>query len=155
MKTKQEIWQNIYKKVSHLENYCKIEVNGIDEETPYFHPTFIVDETFRITSQCDLGNNHVYALNAVFSGENYFSVSIDESLLDSVIIGYHTNKETVMFALDTLVKVRNHINNLNYYTSDYINSILLGNSINEVTNSFVNELHSTNKIISFMQNKNK
>jgi hypothetical protein len=153
--TKKELWQNIYKKVSHLENYCKIELTGIEEETIYFHPTFIVDETFKITSQCDIGNQHLYALNAQFTGDRFFSVNIDETLLDAVIVGYHTNRETVMFALDTLIKVKGHIDNLNFYTSEYINNILLGNSVNEVTNLFINELQSTNKIVSFMQNKNK
>ena len=42
--TKLELWDTIKSKYSHLENYCTIELVGIEDESPYFHPRFILDE---------------------------------------------------------------------------------------------------------------
>ena len=46
-----------------------------------------------------------------------------------------------MLALKTLSNIKNHINQLNMYTSEYVNNILIGNSIKDVTQHFINELN--------------
>ena len=152
---KQELWQSLLAKFSHLENYCKIDVKGLDDDNIYFHPTFIISEDVSITSQCDVGNRNIYALRVNITGHEYFAIELYEDLLDNVIIGYHTNRDVVLLALKTLSKVKKHIHNLDSYTTEYVNNILVGSSINDITKSFVNELNATNQIISFMQNKSK
>lgn len=147
-------WEKIVSKYKHLENYCKIEVNGLDDDQVYFHPKFTIGDGVYIHSQADVGSNHcisMYAIKFATITPNYFSIDISEELLTSIIIGYHTNKSTVMLALTTLDNVKNHINQLNSYTSEYVNNILIGNSIKEVTQHFINELNATNKAIEFLQ----
>jgi hypothetical protein len=152
---KQDIWAKLYPKYQHLENYCKIEPRGLDDDNIYFHPMFIIAEDVYISSQSDVGSNiksGIYGL-AFHSGvrNDYFNVEINNDILDAVIIGYHTNKEVVMLALTTMAKVRAHISKLNYYTTDYVQNVLVGNSIKEVSDSFISEIKATTEIVSFMQ----
>lgn len=149
-------WNDQLKSFTHLENYCKIEVRGLEDGSIYYHPTFILDENALIHSQSDIGNNKsIYAMRFQVSVPNYFSVEICESLLDNVIVGYSTNKESVMLALDTLVKVRDHVRKLDSYANEYVNTILLGDSLEELGKSFIEEIKTTNKLISFMKTESK
>lgn len=150
---KQELWEKLSQKFNHLDNYCKIELRGIDDDNVYFHPKFIIDDGIFITSQADIGTNKcIYALSFNIQTElKNFSIDITDELLEPIIIGYYTNKDVVMIALETLSKVRNHINQLNYYTTDYIQNILVGNSIKDITQQFIQELKATDTLISFMQ----
>jgi len=153
---KQELWEKLKSNYSHLENYCTIELRGILDEEIYFHPTFIIDEETKITTQSDINNNNIYAANfSSTSGTKTFSIEIYADLILNIIIGYHTNKETVMLALDTLYKVREHSRNIETYINDYVNNILIGASVKEITNSFINELKTTSSVVEFIQNKLK
>ena len=155
--TKQEIknnlWNELSKKYTHLTEFCSIKLNGIDEDTDYFHPVFVISEDVFITTQCDIKNKYIYAHRFIWNTKG-INMDISDNLLDSLIIGYHTNKDSVELAMDTMAKVKNHINTLQNYTIDYITNILIGNSVNEITDSFINELKANQKLISFMQ-KNK
>jgi hypothetical protein len=150
---KQKVWDMIYPKIKHLEDYCTINLRGIEDDTIYFHPQFIIDETFEITSQCDTGNRYIYALRANIKQEDgtTFSMDIYDDLLTPVITGYKTNKTIVIEALNTLIKVKNHIAELNNYSNDYIHNLLMSNSIDAISNAFINEIKATNKLISYMQ----
>ncbi len=153
---KVEVWNKILPKYKHLENYCTITAPGLEGSSPYFHPKFTIDDNINITGQCDLGSNYMYALRVnikTYTG-SFVSVDISEDLLDSVILGYHTNKDVVMIALTTLQKVKNHINNLDIYLNDYISNTLIGNSVKDITMQIKAELDMTEGIISFIQ-KNK
>lgn len=155
---KQELWDKILKKYKHLESYCKIEVVGLENNDIYFHPKFILDDSTYISSQCDVGNNnqHIYALNFTMKSDNdSISTEIWDDLLEPVIIGYYTNKQVVIIALDVLIKLKNHRNQLNNYITGYIHNILVGNSVNEITREFINELNTTNQLINFMQKELK
>ena len=147
-----ELWESIKSKYSHLENYCKIEVQGINDESIYYHSKFIIDENTYITSQGDVNNNFIYAFRFYHNDEiNNISVEIHDSLLDNVIIGWSTNKEMVKTALSTLHKLKEHISNLNNYVNDYMINLLIGSTVNEISNNFINEIKTTNKLIDFMQ----
>lgn len=149
-------WNDQKKSFTHLENYCKIEVRGLEDDNIYYHPTFILDENASIHSQADIGNNKsIYATRFQVLEPNYFSVEISEWLLDNVIVGYATNKESVTLALGTLVKVRDHVRNLDSYANEYVNTILLGDSLEELGKSFIEEIKTTNKLISFMKKESK
>ena len=149
---KQKTWDDIYKNLTHLDNYCTIELKGLDEESDYFHPHFILSENTKIVGQCDIANKHIYALN--FYGENHDTgIEIYNELLEPVIIGYYTNKESVSMALNTMKKVKNHVSQLHQYCNDYVHNSLLGDSLNEISNNFINEIKTTTQLISFMQNK--
>ncbi len=128
----------------------------MEDDNIYYHPTFILDENASIHSQADIGSNKsIYAMRFQVLEPNYFSVEICESFLDNVIVGYSTNKESVMIALDTLAKVRDHIRKLEAYTNEYVNTILLGDSLEEIGKSFIEEIKTTNKLISFMKRESK
>lgn len=149
-------WNEQLKSFSHLENYCKIEVRGLEDDNIYYHPTFILDENVSIHSQADIGNNKsIYAMRFQVSKPSYFSVEIYESLLDNVVFGYLTNKESVMLALETLSKIRDHVRKLESYADEYVNNILLGDSLEELGKSFIEEIKTTNKMISFMKKESK
>ena len=152
--TKLELWDTIKSKYSHLENYCTIELVGIEDESPYFHPRFILDENTYIIGQCDIGNKYVYALRFNHTSEiNPIYIEIQDSLLDNLVTGWTCNKEIVKVALETLSKLNNHINNLNCYVNDYITNILLGNSIKEVSDVFIGEIKTTSKLVDYMQSQ--
>jgi hypothetical protein len=146
---KQELWEKLKGNYSHLENYCKIELQGMEDENIYFHPTFVIDSATKITSQADINTNKfIYATR--FSTKD-FNIDIYEGLVSNIIIGYHANKEQVILALNTLFKVREHARQIENYTNEYISNILVGNSIKEITNSFINELKTTSQLVEFMQ----
>lgn len=149
--TKHNLWNELSKKYTHLNEFCSIKLNGIDEDTDYFHPVFVISEDVFITTQGDIKNKHIYAHRFIWNTKG-INMDIADNLLDSLIIGYYTNKDSVELAMDTMAKVKNHINTLQNYTVDYITNILIGNSIDEITNSFINELKANQKLILFMQN---
>ena len=152
--TKLELWDTIKSKYSHLENYCTIELGGIENESPYFHPRFILDENTYISGQCDTSSKYVYALRFNHTSEiNPIYIEIQDSLLDSLVTGWTCNKEIVKVALETLSKLNNHINNLNCYVNDYITNILIGNSIKEVSDVFIGEIKTTSKLVDYMQSQ--
>ena len=152
--TKLELWDTIKSKYSHLENYCTIELVGIEDESPYFHPRFILDENTYIIGQCDISNKSVYALKFNHTSEvNPIYIGIQDYLLDSLVTGWTCNKEIVKVALETLSKLNNHINNLNCYVNDYITNMLIGNSIKEVSDAFIGEIKTTSKLVDYMQSQ--
>lgn len=151
---KHKKFEDIISKYTHLESYCTIEVKGLDDDAVYFHTTFKIADNVYITSQSDIGSNssmNIYALRFIIIDTIHHSIDISEDLLTPIIIGYHTNKDIVMLALKTLSNIKNHINQLNMYTSEYVNNILIGNSIKDVTQHFINELNATNKAIEYLQ----
>ena len=152
--TKLELWDTIKSKYSHLENYCTIELVGIEDESPYFHPRFILDENTYISGQCDTSNKYLYALRFNYTSEiNPIYIEIQDSLLDNLVTGWTCNKEIVKVALETLSKLNNHINNLNCYVNDYITNMLIGNSIKEVSDVFIGEIKTTSKLVDYMQSQ--
>ena len=152
--TKLELWDTIKSKYSHLENYCTIELGGIEDESPYFHPRFILDENTYISGQCDIGNESVYALRFNHTSEiNPIYIEIQDYLLDSIITGWICNKEIIKVALETMSKLNTHINNLKWYVNDYIANMLIGNSITEVSNAFIGEIKTTSKLVDYMQSQ--
>ena len=151
---KHKKFEEIISKYTHLESYCTIEVKGLDDDAVYFHTTFKIADNVYITSQSDIGSNssmNIYALRFIIIDTIHHSIDISEDLLTPIIIGYHTNKDIVMLALKTLSNIKNHINQLNMYTSEYVNNILIGNSIKDVTQHFINELNATNRAIEYLQ----
>lgn len=160
--TKQELWDKIKHNYSHLENYCKIELVDIDKDTQYFHPKFILDENTYITSQADLGSRELYAfrfvhniINDNYEDNNVINVNIYNDLLTNIIVGWFTNKQIVLTAFEVLNKVKNHINQLEQYSTQYINNILIGTSIDTINDLFINELKAVKLLINYMQSENK
>ena len=69
---KQELWKALKQDfLNAIPEKYTVDVNGLDDETPYFHPFINIDEVSKITSQCDLNNNKIYAFRFV---KNSFSV---------------------------------------------------------------------------------
>ena len=153
--TKLELWDTIKSKYSHLENYCTIELVGIEDGSQYFHPKFILDENTYIIGQCDISNKYVYALRFNHTPEinPIYNIGIQDSLLDSLVTGWTCNKEIIKAALETMSKLNNHINNLNCYVNDYITNMLIGNSIKEVSDAFIGEIKTTSKLVDYMQSQ--
>ena len=155
---KQQHWEKIISKYKHLENYCTIEPIGIDDDNIYYHPIFRINgDDIYISGQCDIGhsNNGIYALRFVTNSPSYYSIDIHEGLIDAIITGYCTNKDTLMLAMTTLGNLTTHINALHGYANEYINHILIGNSIKETTQNIINELNVSNKSIEFLQKQTK
>lgn len=147
---KAELWKKLLSKYQHLEAYCDIDVRGIDEDSIYFHPVFKLDDNTIITAQGDI-NSNVGDIYAFRLSQEKFSAEIHAEILDAVVIGWYTNKELVYTALDTLDKVRNHVRTLEMYTTDYITNILTGESLDDLTNSFIQEIKATSRIVTHMQ----
>jgi len=154
---KQQHWEKIIAKFNHLENYCTIVVNGLDDNNIYFHPIFKINEDdIYISGQCDVQhNNGIYGLRFIVNKPKYYSIEIHEGLINAIVMGYHTNKDNLMLAMTTLGNLRDHINALNGYATEYVNHILIGNSIKETTQSIINELNVANKSIEFLQKQEK
>lgn len=151
---KQKIWDTLKNKYSHLEDFCKIYATDLELDDTYFHPRFQINDDIYIGSQSDTTNKDLYAIRFHWITKN-IHVDIHEGLLETIIIGYHTNKDFVELAMDTLNKTRKHINALNEYCDYYITNLLIGNGVEEVTNSIINELKANKKLISVMQTKLK
>ena len=155
---KQQHWEKIISKYKHLENYCIIEPRGINDDAIYFHPIFRINgDDIYISGQCDIGhgNNGIYGLRFVVNTPTFYSVDISEGLIDAIVMGYHTNRDSLMLAMTTLGNLTTHINALHGYANEYITHILIGNSIKETTQNIINELNVSNKSIEFLQKQTK
>lgn len=151
---KQQIFADIQKKYSHLSIYCSLECDGIADDSMYFHPKFMLDKNTFITSQCDVKSKDIYATRLHYKvGDANEVVEIYDGLLDSIVVGWYTNKEKVFLACSTLKKVKDHINNLNNYANVYIIQMLMGNSLNELTTAFINEFKVTQNLIDYIDSK--
>ena len=156
-KLKQEQFNKLLELFKHLEPYCTITARGLEDNSIYFHPVFKLSEEVYISAQSDIGadkNIKIYALK-LYSTEPQFNVDIYEEILDAVVIGYFTNKPLVELALNTLSKIRDHENKIQMYTTDYINNLLVGESISELTKQFINELKSVDRMIEFLKTQEK
>ena len=153
---KQAKWESLFPKYKHLDQYCTIDVKGLDNDSIYFHPTFRLDENTHISSQADCGNNTrkgLYAFKFEQTGEIHFSIDIDEGLLDVIVIGFSARNDIVLEAMLTLARVKKHVDNINIYVSDYIRNVLIGNSIKDITRQITNELASTERVVEHMKKK--
>jgi hypothetical protein len=147
---KQKLWAEISKNYAHLETYCEITAIGIENDSLYFHPKFTLEENVYITSQCDLRNKHIYALNIHIDNE---TIEMYDGLLDPIIIGYFENKDIITTALSTLKRIRKHIQNLNEFAITYIHNVLVNESITDISKSIVNELKASEMQINFIKNR--
>lgn len=67
-KLKKEHWKKVKSKfIEGVPKRFTIEVDGLEDNSKYYHPRIILNENLCITSQCDLETNHVYAERIEFS----------------------------------------------------------------------------------------
>jgi len=145
---KKELWGKWLSENNHLENYCTIECEGLDNNTLYFHPTFILNEQFKIRCQSDIGNKIIYACKFKLTNDGLFEeYEIPYEWIESVIIGFSNNQEKVVFAIKTFRKIQSHIGTLRDLNFQYVNDIILGNGLKEVTNAITNELRITTEVL--------
>ena len=145
---KKELWDKWLSENNHLENYCTIECEGLDDNAVYFHPKFILNENFRIRCQSDTGNKIIYACKLQMTNDGlYEEYEIPYEWIESVIIGFSNNQEKVVFAIKTFRKIQSHIGTLRDLNFQYVNEIILGNGLKEVTNAITNELRITTEVL--------
>ena len=61
---KQKHWKEIKKDfISKIPKEFKIETNGIDDNSIYYHPKIILTDGYFIESQCDLNSKRIYAFS--------------------------------------------------------------------------------------------
>lgn len=147
-----EIWNNIHSKIKHLDEYYNTELMGIEDDSVYFHPTFVLDENSFITSQCDINNKHLYALRYQCGD---MSVDIYDDIFEAIVIGYSVNKDRVMSILNIMIRIKDHSNKINGYIQDFIHNQLIGNSIEETTKNLISELKIQNEILKNINNNGK
>lgn len=150
---KQEIWLTLEPKFKHLKNHCVIEPKGVDDEDQYFHPTFTIEDGVYISCQGDAGNKYLYAFRFTSTNDSIYELPIQDDLLDNIIVSWKQNKEVVLLAFDTLKKVNAHVDKMRSYTTDFINNLLIGNSIEQLSGDFINEIKTATTVISLMQKK--
>ena len=153
---KQNHWDKISSKFKHLENHCTIELQGIDDDSIYYHPKFNIEKGVCITSQCDVGNNYnasLYCPKFTSESDNIYGIDLYEGYLENVIVSWKLNKEVVILAFDAMQKVNSHVAKMRQYTNEYVNNLLVGNSIVELSNDFINEIKTTTQVIKLMQTK--
>jgi hypothetical protein len=153
---KQHHWDKISNKFKHLENHCTIKLQGIEDDSIYYHPKFIIEEGVYIISQCDIGNNSnssPYCHRFTSESDNIYGIELYEGYLENVIVSWKINKEVTILAFDTFKKVNSHIEKMRQYTNEYVNNLLVGNSIVELSNDFINEIKTTTQVIKLMQTK--
>jgi hypothetical protein len=155
-KKKQQVWDLIYPQIKHLESYFTLDLRGIKDDSEYFHPQFILDDNFRIETQCDVESTYMYAYKChIKNGERLMCIEIDESIFDAIVIGYSVNKDLVLYALQVMSKIQDHTYQLRDYCNDYIRNLLIGNSVDEVSNAFINEIKTTSAVIKAIQKNNR
>jgi hypothetical protein len=157
---KKEVKSNeILKRFKHLDEYCEISFNGLDDEGIYLLTKIKFDDGVSINMQSDVGQNSstlFYATKFTSTSDNIFDLSIDEDLIDNIIISFKTNKEIVLTAFDTIKKVNTHIQKIQSYTNEYITNLLIGKSVLDLSNSFINEIKTVTAVVDLMQkNTNK
>jgi hypothetical protein len=155
---KQQHWAKISSKFKHLENHCTIKLKGIEDDSIYYHPTFGIEKGVYISSQCDVGNNFntsLYCPRFTSESDNIYGIELYESYMENVIVSWKLNKEVTILAFDTLKKVNSHVEKMRQYTNEYVNNLLVGNSIVELSNDFINEIKTTTQLINLMQKNNK
>ena len=145
---KKELWDKWLRENNHLENYCTIECEGLDNNNVYFNPTFILNQHLKIMCQSDTGNKIIYACKFQVTNDGlYEEYEIPYEWLESVIIGFSQNQERVIFALKTFRKMQVHIGTLRDLNFQYVNEIILGNGLKEVTNAITNQLRITTDVL--------
>ncbi len=157
---KQKQAEKVKNKLKHLEEHCVLTFEGLEQDNVYFHPVITIEKGVTIRMQCDVGSNYNYDnvfYCPTFSSvnDNIFSVKLDENLVDNVVLVWKNNKESVIIAFDTLNKIGKHVDKLRNYTNDYITNLLIGNSVNDLSKDFINEIKTTTSVINFMQKNTK
>jgi len=153
---KQAHWDRISQNCKHLEPHCTIVLQGIEDDSIYYHPKFIIEEGVYIMAQADVDNNfnqNFYCPRFTSEKNNIYGIEIYEACLENVIVSWKMNKDVVLLAFDTLKKVNAHVEKMRQYTTEYINNLLIGNSVATLSNDFINEIKTTTKVIELMQSK--
>lgn len=80
IKAKQEKWGQVKEQISkEIGDFYEVSVRGIDTESNYFHPFIKISDVEIIVAQCDLGNDHYYALKlqpGFDYDSNYYSIEL-------------------------------------------------------------------------------
>ena len=133
---KLKVWDIIYPTIQHISHLCEIELRGIDNDDPYFHPIFKLEDA-EIRTQCDVSNNHMYA--ARFYCDD-MCVDLSHEQIPNIVAGYVANREKVLFALTTMSKIKSQINTLHGLAHDYFQTVIVGESHKELSEQIINEL---------------
>jgi hypothetical protein len=149
---KQQLYNKQLLNLSHLENYFEPKVKGLENDSVYFHIEFWLDDKTYISSQSDIGNNfqrdYPYAMKLnIISDNKTECIDIFETWFENIVISWSANKERVMSSLKTLSRVREHMIKIECYAVDYVNNLIIGESINDITNDCINELKTVNKLV--------
>ena len=154
---KQQLYETQLLRFKHLENYFEPKVKGLEDNSVYFHVEFWLDEKTYISSQSDIGNNseryYPYAMKLnIISDKKTECIDIFETWFENIVISWSANKERVMSSLKTLSRVREHMRKIESYAVDYVNNLIIGESINDITNECINELKTVNKLVQQIEN---
>jgi hypothetical protein len=154
---KQQLYEKQLLNFKHLENYYEPKAKGLEDASVYFHVEFWLDEKTYISSQSDIGNNserhYPYAMRLnIISDNKTESIEIFENWFENIVISWSANKERVMSSLKTLSRVREHMRKIECYAVDYVNNLIIGESINDITNNCIYELKTVNKLVQQIEN---
>jgi len=147
---KQQLCVKQLESFAHLDGYFTTDVKGLDEGNVYFHIHFILDDSAFISSQSDIENvnknPYAFKLNITENGI-LKSINIVDEWFENIVVGWGKNNGKVLQSLKALDSVQSHMRKIEQYTVDYVNNLILGESIDELTNICINELRVVSKTV--------
>jgi hypothetical protein len=75
-------------------------------------------------------------------------MEVYENWFEKICISWLTNKESVLNALTILQRVKSHIREIECFVTDYVNNLIIGESISDITNKMILELKTVNSLVS-------
>ena len=137
-------WKKIKKDfISKIPTRFKLDIEGLEDESEYYHPIIILNDELIIRGQCSLGFEDVYALSIHFKNK----VEIG-SYLYNAELGID-NDDKLLYLLNNFEKIREY---LNESLKEIIKLESLKNSLSVIQKDLI--YHSISKNIDKQKLKN-
>ncbi len=159
-KTKQELkkiaWKLIKKDfINIIPKRFKIEIEGIDDDSDYFHPIIILDENCKIRSQADFNTKYVYGHSFIFSdkenlNQNFYLSIYDDDAIVYILNNFDKIQQKLIFAIVELRKINEFKKSL-----DDISSVITYESISKMIekSKLKDCMNSLDGILEYLENK--
>ena len=134
---KKQHWKSIKKEfIDKIPKQFKVDVDGIDDDSVYYHPKIILNNELSIYCQCDLKNNNVYGATLksntqITSGHYVYTINLyinDDEHFKYVLNNYLKIEEKINSAMKEIQKIYELMNSLqtvvNNISSTFIEEII-------------------------------
>ena len=144
--------------ISKIPKRFKLDIEGLEDESEYYHPIIILDDELIIRGQCSLGFEDVYGLSIHFKtkakiGSYLYNAELGidgEEQLIYILNNFEKIRESLNESLNEIIKLESLKNSLSVIQKDLIYHSISKNIDKQKLKNNIEQLYS---VSDYLENK--